>query len=166
MRLVESFFIRIFKSVVTLSVSRQLDFLRVRTACPIQLYVVFTLGLPRRIHLTDPKTMTKNDKCFTTMYIWPSEVEVHSRYELYRLVAVGPSNPLSWLARCALSAKTCGKQKHMIAQGAQSWKIVTSLVPRAQDRHIFPKSYQHLQRFWHVEVHVPTHTSVPFIIRW
>ena len=69
MRLVESFFIRIFKSVVTLSVSRQLDFLRVRTACPIQLYVVFTLGLPRRIHLTDPKTMTKNDKCFAAMVI-------------------------------------------------------------------------------------------------
>ena len=116
----QTLFIRIFKPVVPSWSQGKLIFVCVRTACPIQLYVVLTLGLPRRIHLTDPKTMTKNDKCFTTMYIWPSEVEVHSRYELYRLVAVGPSNPLSWLARCALSAKTCGKQKHMIAQGAQS----------------------------------------------
>ena len=55
-------FIRIFKSDVTLSVSLQIDFVCVRTACLIQLYVVLTLGFPRRIHLTDPKPMTKNQK--------------------------------------------------------------------------------------------------------
>ena len=56
----------------------------------------------------------------------------HSSYELYRLIVVGLPAPSSRLARCALTTKICGK-KHMIAYGAQSLKIATSLVLRAQD---------------------------------
>ena len=61
-------FVRSFKSVVALSVSRQIIFLCVRTGCPIQLYVCFKLISPDGSFGTQLK-LIQNNYCVLTFDI-------------------------------------------------------------------------------------------------